>query len=260
MDKDRDALAPDLNAMVLASDDVFLRNLFVERDAEPGGPPSPAKGQHSRSRSESGGSTTKKGISMKFSDQLRQLMRDLDSTGSHYIRCIKSNDLKAPLLVNWPEVLRQLMYAGVQQIITIRKNGYLYKTPFGKFVARYHPILGIRNIKSPVKYSSEREECIALLAYMQLPHTDVLVGKTRLFYRIEQHRILERHLKATEVRFILFCNPACHCYDLLNQALVKDIVLKAYKMARWRRTFLMSVTKKNLVSSRGHQVYLCGTG
>jgi len=233
VEKDRDTLVPDLMNMILACENPFVRRVFqkdldeLEADAKKGGAAPP-----------------KKGIALKFNEALRQLMKDLDATGSHYIRCIKSNDDKAPLKVFWPEVLRQLMYAGVQQVITIRKHGYLYKTPFEKFVNRYHACLALINLKKPLVFNSLKEESLALLAHMQfdLKKGEVLPGKTRLFYRIEQHRQAEKYLKVAE-------------------GIGKGIFLQFYKLAKWKKFYIMftAVSKSVFNNLQGIDYECCNT-
>ena len=76
-------------------------------------------------------------------------MKDLEATSAHYIRCIKSNPRNSPLKVHWREVLRQLKYAGVQQVIAIRQHGFLYKVPYEQFARRYRPVLVFDDLQVP---------------------------------------------------------------------------------------------------------------
>jgi len=223
VEKDKDSLAADMMVMVKASDDPFLRGLFAKEDSDDSGP-ADSKGapitpkKAAPSPKAAGAAPAKEGISVKFNKALRSLMRDLDATGSHYMRCIKSNDLKQPLTVYWPEVLRQLKYAGVQQVITIRKHGFLYKPPFDRFVTTYHGILAFQNIKKETVFPSLKAECEALIKHMEFKDTEVMMGNSRLFYRTDQHRIMQKHLKIAQIA-------------------VKKVVVDLYNIALWRRNF-----------------------
>jgi len=198
VEKDRDALAPDLATMVKVSTSTILQMLFVDDLKDMAAP----KGDPRKSIA----AAPKQGIAVKFNQQLRKLIDDLNATGSHYIRCIKSNEDKAPCKVTWPEVMRQLMYAGVQQVVSIRKFGFQYKIYYETWVNRYHGILAAhvmetKGVDSLQVFSSLRGECEAVIRHMGFTDIDVLFGINRVFYRADQHRIIEGKLRVAQSFF-----------------------------------------------------------
>ena len=57
-------------------------------------------------------------------------METLEKTNPHFIRCIKSNNHKAPCQFDKELVLRQLRYTGMVQTVKIRKAGYSVRMNF----------------------------------------------------------------------------------------------------------------------------------
>ena len=57
-------------------------------------------------------------------------METLEKTNPHFVRCIKSNNHKAPCLFDEELVLRQLRYTGMVQTVRIRKAGYSVRITF----------------------------------------------------------------------------------------------------------------------------------
>jgi myosin V len=60
----------------------------------------------------------------KYKNQLSSLMKDLRKTRTRYIRCIKPNVVKAPLLMEHKTVVDQLQCAGVVAGITITRSTF----------------------------------------------------------------------------------------------------------------------------------------
>ena len=57
-------------------------------------------------------------------------METLETAKPYFIRCIKSNNDKAPRSFDDDVVLRQLRYTGMLQTIKIRKSGYSVRIGF----------------------------------------------------------------------------------------------------------------------------------
>jgi myosin-5 len=54
-----------------------------------------------------------KSVSARFQQQLEQLMNKLNTTTSHFIRCIKPNEMQKPDIFNAGAVMQQLRYNGM---------------------------------------------------------------------------------------------------------------------------------------------------
>jgi myosin heavy subunit len=116
-------LFADLYDMMAASSDVFIKQQFSAAQ---------------------GGRVTLAGT---FKKQLDSLMKDLRSTQSHYIRCIKANSQKKPRIFEGASCLEQLQCAGVFEAVTIRKSGFPFRYTFERFVERYKCVLATEQVR-----------------------------------------------------------------------------------------------------------------
>jgi myosin V len=80
---------------------------------------------------------TPKTVWTKYRTQLFDLMETLKKTDSRYIRCIKPNDKKKPLVMNHNNVIDQLRCAGVVAGITITRSVFPNRLPNTLVLARY---------------------------------------------------------------------------------------------------------------------------
>jgi hypothetical protein len=79
--------------------------------------------------------------SKQFRTQLADLVALFGVTNLSFIRCIKPNHVKQPMIYNAPFVLQQLSYSGVLEAVTIRKSGYPFRMDHLTFVRRYRLLL-----------------------------------------------------------------------------------------------------------------------
>jgi len=63
-------------------------------------------------------------LGSQFKAQLLTLMETLNRTSPHFIRCIKSNNLKVSDTFDSQMVLRQLRYLGLKEVVKIRQSGF----------------------------------------------------------------------------------------------------------------------------------------
>jgi len=117
--------------------------------------------------------------------QLNDLMSDLNATEPHYIRCIKPNKNKSPTEFDGPMVLEQLTYSGVFEAIQIRKSGYPFRYRHLDFCKKYRAINPLLNLSSPKAAALEYIKIMGLLS------SGIQIGKTRVLYKVEDHKALE---------------------------------------------------------------------
>lgn len=72
-----------------------------------------------------------------FKQDLHNLVTLLSSSRRHYIRCIKPNDLKEPLIIEPKKLLSQLACNGVLETVKLRKQGYSHRLLFDRFIDRF---------------------------------------------------------------------------------------------------------------------------
>uniref|UniRef100_A0A8C8S4S6 Myosin VIIB n=1 Tax=Pelusios castaneus TaxID=367368 RepID=A0A8C8S4S6_9SAUR len=124
LEKNRDMLSSNIMQLVYSSKNKFLRQIF---------------------QVETTGSDTKRLSTLggQFKQSLEQLMKILGNCQPYFIRCIKPNDYKKPLLFDRELCIRQLRYSGMMETIRIRKAGYPIRYSFAEFFERYRALLPV---------------------------------------------------------------------------------------------------------------------
>lgn len=80
-------------------------------------------------------------VGSQFRESLTALMKILNSTTPHYVRCIKSNDNKAPFEFDNIRAVQQLRACGVLETIRISSNGFPSRWTYQDFSNRYRVLL-----------------------------------------------------------------------------------------------------------------------
>ncbi|KAK6322586.1 hypothetical protein J4Q44_G00073780 [Coregonus suidteri] len=124
LEKNRDSLHTDIIQLVHSSKNKFIKQIF-QADV--------AMGVETRKRSPT--------LSSQFKRSLELLMRTLNVCQPFFVRCIKPNELKKPMLFDRELCVRQLRYSGMMETIRIRRAGYSIRYTFGEFVDRYRVLM-----------------------------------------------------------------------------------------------------------------------
>uniref|UniRef100_A0AAV2J9Y4 Myosin motor domain-containing protein n=1 Tax=Knipowitschia caucasica TaxID=637954 RepID=A0AAV2J9Y4_KNICA len=124
LEKNRDSLHTDIIQLVHSSKNKFIKQIF-QADV--------AMGAETRKRSPT--------LSSQFKRSLDLLMRTLSVCQPFFVRCIKPNEHKRPMLFNRELCVRQLRYSGMMETIRIRRAGYPIRYSFAEFVERYRVLM-----------------------------------------------------------------------------------------------------------------------
>uniref|UniRef100_A0A669D331 Myosin VIIAb n=1 Tax=Oreochromis niloticus TaxID=8128 RepID=A0A669D331_ORENI len=124
LEKNRDSLHTDIIQLVHSSKNKFIKQIF-QADV--------AMGVETRKRSPT--------LSSQFKRSLELLMRTLSVCQPFFVRCIKPNELKKPMLFDRELCVRQLRYSGMMETIRIRRAGYPIRYTFAEFVDRYRVLM-----------------------------------------------------------------------------------------------------------------------
>uniref|UniRef100_A0A8C8MCG8 Myosin VIIAb n=1 Tax=Oncorhynchus tshawytscha TaxID=74940 RepID=A0A8C8MCG8_ONCTS len=140
LEKNRDSLHTDIIQLVHSSKNKFIKQIFqadvaMVRDNVICGNSfkTVGKGVETRKRSPT--------LSSQFKRSLELLMRTLNACQPFFVRCIKPNELKKPMLFDRELCVRQLRYSGMMETIRIRRAGYPIRYTFGEFVDRYRVLM-----------------------------------------------------------------------------------------------------------------------
>ncbi|KAG5493865.1 hypothetical protein JKF63_01697 [Porcisia hertigi] len=126
----------------------------------------------------------------KIRQQAADLVRTLKQCTPHYVRTIKSNDMKRSGFFDTARVLHQVKYLGLLENVRVRRAGYSYRQYFDKFLKRF-------KYTCPSTYprpfqGTDKAACEAILAYLQneqgvLPLESFAIGTSKIFIRQPEH-------------------------------------------------------------------------
>ncbi|XP_054646683.1 unconventional myosin-VIIb [Dunckerocampus dactyliophorus] len=212
LEKNRDALSSDLIQLVETSTNKLLKQVFhaemVSGMAKSGGNPRMViNTTKSTLRQANDGKKRVPTLTGQFRQSLDSLMKTLTACQPYFIRCIKPNDYKKPMLFDRELCLRQLRYSGMMETIRIRKAGYPVRYTFDEFLDRYRVLLKTY-LCDPQKESKEKC-CESICESVLSGEDDWKTGKTKIFLKdfhdtmLELERMKELHAKALLIQKVL---------------------------------------------------------
>uniref|UniRef100_A0A3Q3GNF1 Unconventional myosin-VIIa-like n=1 Tax=Labrus bergylta TaxID=56723 RepID=A0A3Q3GNF1_9LABR len=216
LEKNRDALSTDLIQMVQTSANKLLKQVFQKE----------LSSSTTKNSQASDGKKRVPTLIGQFRLSLDSLMKTLTVCQPYFIRCIKPNDFKKPMLFDRELCIRQLRYSGMMETIRIRKAGYPVRYTFQEFLDRYRVLL---------KTS---------LCDPKTVKGDWKTGKTKIFLKDSHDTMLEvERMK-----------------ELNTKALLIQKVLRGYK---YRRQYLRQkagalVIQKYWRGHKGRKLYRLG--
>ncbi|XP_058401530.1 unconventional myosin-VIIa isoform X2 [Diceros bicornis minor] len=172
LEKNRDTLHGDIIQLVHSSRNKFIKQIF-QADV--------AMGAETRKRSPT--------LSSQFKRSLELLMRTLGACQPFFVRCIKPNEFKKPMLFDRHLCVRQLRYSGMMETIRIRRAGYPIRYSFVEFVERYRVLLP--GVKPAYKQDDLRGTCQRMAEAVLGTHDDWQIGKTKIFLKDHHDLLLE---------------------------------------------------------------------
>ncbi|XP_069496102.1 unconventional myosin-VIIa isoform X6 [Ambystoma mexicanum] len=172
LEKNRDTLHGDIIQLVHSSKNKFIKQIF-QADV--------AMGADTRKRSPT--------LSSQFKRSLELLMRTLGVCQPFFVRCIKPNEFKKPMLFDRGLCVRQLRYSGMMETIRIRRAGYPIRYTFVEFVDRYRVLLP--GVKPAYKQGDLRGTCQRIAEAVLGRDDDWQIGKTKIFLKDHHDMLLE---------------------------------------------------------------------
>ncbi|CAH2355533.1 myosin-2 [[Candida] railenensis] len=126
-----------------------------------------------------------------FKNSLIELMKTIDSTNVHYIRCIKPNELKKAWEFDSLMVLNQLRACGVLETIRISCAGFPSRWSYVEFADRYHILVPSTswisvmgdNKAATSDLSSVNKLCNEILGTTIEDKSKFQLGNTKIFFK-----------------------------------------------------------------------------
>uniref|UniRef100_A0A3B4WIZ2 Myosin VIIB n=1 Tax=Seriola lalandi dorsalis TaxID=1841481 RepID=A0A3B4WIZ2_SERLL len=212
LEKNRDSLSSDLIQLVETSTNKLLKLVF-HKELQSGTIKSSANPKMviiTPKSSVRQASDSKKHVATltgQFRQSLDSLMKTLTVCQPYFIRCIKPNDFKKPMLFDRELCIRQLRYSGMMETIRIRKAGYPVRYTFSEFLDRYRVLLKT-SICDP-KTESKEKCCESICENVLAGEGDWKTGKTKIFLKdihdtmLELERMKELNMKALLIQKVL---------------------------------------------------------
>ncbi|XP_041029601.1 unconventional myosin-Id isoform X2 [Carcharodon carcharias] len=163
IDKNKDTLFQDFKRLMYNSSNSVLKNMWPE-------------GKLSITE------VTKRPLTAAtlFKSSMIALVENLASKEPYYVRCIKPNDQKSPLLFDDQRCQHQVEYLGLMENVRVRRAGFAYRQSYDRFLQRYKMISEFTWPNHDMR--SDQEAVKKLVECCGFQH-DVAYGKTKLFIR-----------------------------------------------------------------------------
>ena len=147
---------------------------------------------------------------------LKQLIKSMDATTPHFIRCVKPNESKKPGEWDHDKTFEQLKFSGVFAYLALRRCGYAVQMDFKEWATTVVDALtvaeGFEKFKAMIE-SDPRGACDGMAPILagkyKLKSTDFQFGKTKIFMKnakfsnmeMEAERVREeRRIEAERIR------------------------------------------------------------
>jgi len=183
LEKNRDVLQADLLQVMVSSKYEQMQDCAARltgSDVKPGGK-----------------SKTKLSVSQRFKGQLQTLVKRLNDTSPHFVRCIKPNAQLAPSSFDPKLILQQLRCCGVLEVVRISRQGYPTRYPHSVFSERYSFLLP-PEMQAHQKASSA-QMCLVIIKHFAIQDKMFQMGRTKIFLRAGQIGQME-DLRARYIR------------------------------------------------------------
>lgn len=141
-----------------------------------------------------GKKSKKRTLGYVFTEQLRNLMKNLKKTKPYFVRCIKPNLEKKAGLYDEEYVANQLRCGGLIEAIKIIKCGYPTRVQYQAIFARYGPSV-FAGDKHKLETVNKRDFCEAILRSFNKDRSHFEMGLTKVFFKGQQEEFLEELMR-----------------------------------------------------------------
>ena len=135
-------------------------------------------------------------VTNRFQKELLQLVGDLAQTDPHYIRCVKPNEMSAPMVFSGTYIADQLRCGGVLEAVRVLQAGFPTKRTYRAFCQAYYKLLDLQAL-APMSEDEANNKQMTVQILKAMAIHDYQLGRTKVFLRAGQLASLEtrkRHL------------------------------------------------------------------
>ena len=166
----------------------------------------------------------KKTVMVQFRRSLNDLMKIINTTSPHYIRCIKPNDLNKANIFDRVRVNDQLKYSGILEAVKVARAGYPIRFLKNTFLDKYFMLSDYKNILSPVNFKE---------------------GKTKIFLKMSGYEKLEKLKKDIIAKKVIIIQKNCRMFlGRKNFNKLKHVIISLQTFCR------IVIAKKTLLNLR----------
>ncbi|TSK28291.1 Unconventional myosin-Ig [Bagarius yarrelli] len=115
-----------------------------------------------------------------FKNSIIALVDKLACKEPYYVRCVKPNEVKSPVLFNEARCRHQVAYLGLLENVHVRRAGFAYRQPYERFLQRYKMTC---EYTWPNHLMETNREAVEAIIVQHGFEEDVAYGHTKLFVR-----------------------------------------------------------------------------
>lgn len=189
-----------------------------------------------------------------FRQQLSSLVELLSSVNPWYVRCIKPNLEKSATEYDDRQVLVQLKYLGMSDLIRIRREGYPIHLTKHQFVCRYRCLmlkhLRLNPTNSPIGLEESNLEscCMRIMNHFNFDPAEWKAGKTMVLLRTNVYQQLEERRNQLFMEMATLIQSFWRCNVKRRQFLrMKYSAIRIQETFRSFRGRLLYLRKKRAV-------------
>lgn len=170
LEKNKDPVSEDLLVILKGSDEPAVRQLFSEN-------PDDAQLMLDRKKG-----AKFQGVVAKFQHQLAELLAIVESSETHFVRCIKPNSEKQPRVWADEMVSKQLRCSGIMEAVRVIAAGYPDRVPHCEIIGRFGALVTAEGRCCPEK-DGEKVAATHTLKVLGLATGDYVSGNTKMFLK-----------------------------------------------------------------------------
>lgn len=177
-----------------------------------------------------------KTVAEQFKKQLSDLMKTMNATHPHYIRCLKPNIHKKPGLFDAKIILNQLKASGVFEIIRVRNQLYSYNLSQEKFLKKYKFILRKECQTQDFKNLTTTEKIDIFLQKLNeikngIIGKHILKGEKKIFWNDTARIIMNEEIDKGVLNSIIIIQSLCKCIYITNNYIKMKLVMNGLKIS-----------------------------